>query len=91
LSLFMFRIHTNYTHHAPPMDELAFGADLLYRCSNFHNLPSLLYGLFSTVDRWAFGLFESIDDPPACQIIRGQLDKHLVTRKNLDKILPHPP
>jgi hypothetical protein len=56
-------------------------------------ITCLLYYTFSChyLDLWAAGLFEPVDDTPASQIIWGEFNKHLVTWKNLDKILPHPP
>jgi hypothetical protein len=36
LPLFVFRVDANYPHHATAVDDLAFVANLFYRCSYFH-------------------------------------------------------
>ncbi|TWU40875.1 hypothetical protein Poly41_17100 [Novipirellula artificiosorum] len=32
----------------------------------------------------------SKNDPTLCQVVRRQLDPHLITRNDTDKVLPHP-
>jgi hypothetical protein len=38
LALLVLRIGANYTHHAAPVNDLAFVANLFYRGPNFHFL-----------------------------------------------------
>jgi hypothetical protein len=40
LALFMFRVDADHPHHAFAVNDLAFVANFLYRCSYLHN-PAL--------------------------------------------------
>src|SRR5580658_11020900 len=44
----MLRVHADHAHYPVAMNQLAFVAHLLDRCSYFHNFSNTLYGLVST-------------------------------------------
>src|SRR5271169_1477604 len=80
LALFMFRVDANHPHHTLAVDDLALVANLLYRCSYFHNCSQSLSML--ALSMWgrallpvrraqfgAFLLFIPIHNPSAIQVV----------------------
>ena len=69
----------NHSHHALAPDHLAFVTDFFDRRANLHEFVFFLT------------LLCSIGDPTPAQVVRRQLDLHLVPRKNSDEVHPHLP
>jgi len=66
----MLGILADNPHDSPSLDYLAFVTHFFYRCPYFHVMFSVYNG----------GLFGTIYDPAARQVIGRQLDGNLVTR-----------
>jgi hypothetical protein len=71
----MFGIGTDYSDHALAPDDLAFLATDFYARTNFHFIPVIL--------------LMPVNYPASIQIVRRQLQRHLISGQDLDKMHPH--
>src|SRR5512142_2766735 len=76
LALLVLRILADDPHDALPADHLALGAYVPDRRPDFHRFPPLL---------------RYVDDPPARQVVRRELDRDAVAGKDLDEVHLHLP
>src|SRR4029079_3697558 len=77
LTLLVTRVRADDAHDALAPDHLAVAAHLLDRRCDFHALLSLSRSLGAK------------HDPRPRQVVRGQLDRHLVAREDADVVHPH--
>ena len=75
----MLGIVANHPNHAFTLDDFAFGTDFF---NGRFNLHVFLVG-------GGVRLFGTVDNPTPVEIVRGDSDCDLVSRKNLDKVHSH--
>jgi|OM-RGC.v1.030531158 hypothetical protein len=78
LTLLVARLRTNHANNAFALDHFAFSTNLFYRCLNFHGETPKRTNSFGSKNNSCSG-----------QVVRRQLNRHLVTRKNPDIVHPH--
>src|SRR5262245_1082668 len=92
LSLFVFLIRTNDPHDAAAPNDLAFVANPLYRCSDFHNIL-VVRSVPCAVGRLpaaaAHCPLQFLYNPPARDVLR-HLNPHAIADKHADEVAIHP-
>src|SRR5205823_14480401 len=68
------------------MDDLAFIANLFYRCSYFHR-PA--FSSRASANVWRAGLFITVDNSSAIQIVGRKLHSDFIARQNAYEVLAH--
>lgn len=80
----MLRILTDNHHVAVTLDNLALVADLFYRRLYFHSSLPPFVNLAGVHRLPVGGLFCTPGDPSLCRVVNGDLNGHLIARKDLD-------
>src|SRR6185436_479591 len=83
LSLLVFRIDANHTHHALAVNDFALITHFFDRSSDFHFINPLSSSCSEPLSLVA------VSNSSAVQVVRRQLHQHPVARKNPDEMLAH--
>src|SRR5437868_10547308 len=86
LTLFVLGINADHAHYALAVDDLALIANLLDRCSYFHETSFQPSKKLTSERR---GSFISINNAPTVQVVRRELYRDFIAGQNANEVLAH--